>query len=84
VGIQSVIAVIAILFLPPTAFAQGPAVTGSIHGTVRIEPSGTAAQNAVSDRAGDGAHHTFELFGSILGVFLVMELLVYSHPESSH
>ncbi|HVS82963.1 MAG TPA: TonB-dependent receptor [Pyrinomonadaceae bacterium] len=46
--IQTVLsATISLLFLSLAAFAQSPAVTGSIHGTVRIEPSSTAARNAV-------------------------------------
>jgi len=37
--------ILSILFLSLTAFAESPA--GTIHGTVRIGPSGTAARNAV-------------------------------------
>lgn len=39
--------IFSLLFLSLEAFAQSPAVTGTIHGTVKIEPSGTAARNAV-------------------------------------
>src|SRR5256714_13094504 len=35
------------LLLSITAFAQSPVTTGTIRGVVRIEPSGTAARNAV-------------------------------------
>ncbi len=35
------------LVLSATAFAQTSAATGMIHGTVRLEPSGTAVRNAV-------------------------------------
>lgn len=40
-------AILSILFLSLTASAQNLDVTGIIHGTVRIEPSSTAARNAV-------------------------------------
>ncbi|MGH9873519.1 MAG: TonB-dependent receptor [Pyrinomonadaceae bacterium] len=35
------------LLVSITAFAQHPALSGTIRGTVRLEPSGTAARNAV-------------------------------------
>jgi iron complex outermembrane recepter protein len=48
VRIQAVLsATISLLFLSLSAFAQSAVVTGSIQGTVRIEPSSTAARNAV-------------------------------------
>ena len=40
-------AILGILFLSLTAFSQSAPVMGTIHGIVRIEPSGTAARNAV-------------------------------------
>ncbi len=40
-------AIVSLLFLAVAAFAQSAAVTGTIHGIVRIEPSSTAARNAV-------------------------------------
>jgi iron complex outermembrane receptor protein len=40
-------AILAILFLAVPAFPQGLAVTGVIHGNVRISPSGAAARNTV-------------------------------------
>lgn len=36
-----------ILLLSVTTFAQGSAVAGTVRGTIRVEPSGTAARNAV-------------------------------------
>jgi iron complex outermembrane recepter protein len=39
--------ILSILFVPLAALAQTPGVTGTIHGTVRIEPSGTLARNAI-------------------------------------
>lgn len=35
------------LFIPVTVFGQSAGITGTIRGTVQIEPSGTAARNAV-------------------------------------
>jgi iron complex outermembrane receptor protein len=40
-------AILNILFLSMAAFGQGQAVTWTIHGTVRIAPSGTTVRNAV-------------------------------------
>jgi iron complex outermembrane recepter protein len=40
-------AILSILFLSLAAFGQSPVGTGTIHGTVMIKPSGTAARNAV-------------------------------------
>ncbi len=46
--IQAVLAAtVSLLFLSLAGFAQSAALTGTIHGTVRIEPSSTAARNAV-------------------------------------
>ncbi|HEY2971615.1 MAG TPA: TonB-dependent receptor [Pyrinomonadaceae bacterium] len=39
-------AILGILFLSVTAFAQTPAATGTIHGTISIVPSSTPARNA--------------------------------------
>lgn len=40
-------AILNILFLSLTAFSQSAPGMGTIHGTVRIQPSSTAARNAV-------------------------------------
>ena len=40
-------ATVSALFLSLSAFAQTPNVIGTIHGAVRVEPSGNAARNAV-------------------------------------
>jgi iron complex outermembrane recepter protein len=46
--VQSILSVILnIVFLSISAFAQGSAVAGTIHGTVRISPSDIGARNAV-------------------------------------
>ncbi len=46
--VQAVLfATVSLLLLSLAAFAQGPSVTGTIHGIVRIEPANTAARNAV-------------------------------------
>jgi iron complex outermembrane receptor protein len=46
--VQSILSVILnIVFLSISAFAQGAAVAGTIHGTVRISPSDIGARNAV-------------------------------------
>jgi iron complex outermembrane receptor protein len=48
VRIQAVIsATVSVLFLWLAAFGQSAVVTGSIHGTVRLEPASMAARNAV-------------------------------------